>query len=57
MIFIYNQPCTLLPAVNPHVHVDQVHEGDNASSEEAGPVDVVVHVVWINPLNYDSFIS
>ena len=57
MIFIYNQPCTLIPAVNPHVHVDQVHEGDNASSEEAGPVDVVVHVVWINPLNYDSFIS
>ena len=37
-----------LPAVDPHVHVGQVHEGDDARGEEAGPVDVVVHVVWIN---------
>ena len=48
--------CTLLPAVDPHVHVEQVHEGDDASGEEAGPVDVVVHVVWINSNNYELFV-
>ena len=38
-----------VPAVDPHVHVGQVGEGDDASGEEPGPVDVVVHVVWVDP--------
>ena len=45
----------LLPAVDPHVHVEQIHEGDDASSEEACPVDVVVHVVWINSKSKSDF--
>ena len=37
-----------VPAVDAHVHVDQVGEGDDAGGEEPGPVDVVVHVVWVH---------
>ena len=38
-----------MPAVDAHVHVDQVGEGDDAGGEEAGPVDVVVHVGGVQP--------
>ena len=38
-----------VPAVDAHVHVDQVGEGDDAGGEEPGPVDVVVHVGGVQP--------
>ena len=43
-----------VPAVDAHVHVDQVGEGDDAGGEEAGPVDVVVHVGGVQPGQQDS---
>ena len=42
-----------MPAVDAHVHVDQVGEGDDAGGEEAGPVDVVVHVGGVQPEKQD----
>ena len=38
-----------VPAVDAHVHVDQVGEGDDAGGEEPGPVNVVVHVGGVQP--------
>ena len=43
-----------VPAVDAHVHVDQVGEGDDAGGEEPGPVDVVVHVGGVQPGQQDS---
>lgn len=40
----------LLPAVDSHVHIDQVHEWYYAGGQKAGPMNVVIHVVWINPV-------
>ena len=37
------------PGVDQEVHVGEVGEGDHASGEQPSPVDVVEHVVWINP--------
>ena len=42
-----------VPAVDAHVHVDQVGEGDDAGGEEPGPVDVVVHVGGVQPGQQD----
>ena len=36
------------PRVDPQVHVGKVGERNDARTEESGPVDIVVHVVWVH---------
>ena len=43
------------PGVDLLVDEDEVDEGNDAGGEESGPVDVVIHVVWINSKSKSDF--
>ena len=43
------------PEVDLHVDDDQVGEGDDASGEQPGPVDVVVHVGRVQSKTFSKF--